>query len=110
MLQGLLSALSRASTFDDALAQANRDADFSLPDGLDAALLAALLERRARDHGAQAALVITATSREAESLEAAIEAYAPHAEVLDFPAWETLPHERLSPSAEIVGRRIEALR
>ncbi|MET0976320.1 MAG: DEAD/DEAH box helicase, partial [Leifsonia sp.] len=110
MLQGLLHALSRASTFDDALAQANRDADFSLPDGLDAPLLAALLDRRARDHGAQAALVITATSREAESLEAAITAYAPTADVVDFPAWETLPHERLSPSAEIVGRRIEALR
>jgi len=29
-------------------------------------------------------------------------------EVLDFPSWETLPHERLSPSAETVGRRLQA--
>ena len=35
---------------------------------------------------------------------------APDAEILEFPAWETLPHERLSPSAEIVGKRIAALR
>ncbi|MHC0693875.1 hypothetical protein ACYKAZ_28645, partial [Klebsiella pneumoniae] len=34
----------------------------------------------------------------------------PHAQLCDFPAWETLPHERLSPSPEIVGRRFEALR
>jgi transcription-repair coupling factor (superfamily II helicase) len=29
--------------------------------------------------------------------------------VLDFPAWETLPHERLSPHAETVARRRSAL-
>jgi transcription-repair coupling factor (superfamily II helicase) len=34
----------------------------------------------------------------------------PDAEVVEFPAWETLPHERLSPSAEIVGKRLDALR
>src|SRR6478735_8813040 len=110
MLQGLINALERASTIESALAQANRDADFSLPEGLNAPLLAGLLDRRATERGAQAAFVITATSREAEALEASIAAYAPGATVLDFPAWETLPHERLSPSAEIVGRRIEALR
>lgn len=110
MLQGLINALERASTFDAALAQANRDADFSLPEGMNAPLLAGLLARRGAERGAQAAFVITATSREAEALEASIAAYAPDAVVLDFPAWETLPHERLSPSAEIVGRRIEALR
>lgn len=110
MLQGLLTALERASTIESALAQANRDADFSLPEGLNAPLIAALLARRGAQRGAQAAFVITATSREAEALEASIAAYAPGATVLDFPAWETLPHERLSPSAEIVGRRIQALR
>lgn len=30
-------------------------------------------------------------------------------EVISFPAWETLPHERLSPSPETVGRRVAAL-
>ena len=34
----------------------------------------------------------------------------PDAVVRDLPAWETLPHERLSPSAETVGRRLSVLR
>ncbi|MEJ3403723.1 transcription-repair coupling factor [Rathayibacter sp. YIM 133350] len=109
MLQGLVSALSRASTFQSALDSASRDADFSLPEGLNPPLLAGLLERRTGDRGPQAALIITATSREAEALETSLSAYLPDAVILDFPAWETLPHERLSPSAEIVGRRIETL-
>ncbi len=55
-------------------------------------------------------LVITATGRESEGLRATLAGLLPSAEILDFPAWETLPHERLSPSAEIVGRRLAALR
>ncbi len=55
-------------------------------------------------------LAITATSREAEGLGAALASLVPGAEVVEFPAWETLPHERLSPSAETVGKRIDALR
>jgi transcription-repair coupling factor (superfamily II helicase) len=55
-------------------------------------------------------LAITATGRESEGLRAALECVAPDAEIIEFPAWETLPHERLSPSAETVGKRIDALR
>ncbi|MCW4386418.1 transcription-repair coupling factor [Salinibacterium sp. SYSU T00001] len=107
ILQGLNAALSRAQTYDDALRYAPRDADFSLVDGLRAPLLAGLLGRRP----APAALfAIVATGREADALTAAITTNAPTATVLQFPAWETLPHERLSPSTETVGRRIEALR
>jgi transcription-repair coupling factor (superfamily II helicase) len=54
-------------------------------------------------------LAITATSRESEGLAAAL-ASVTDAEIVEFPAWETLPHERLSPSAETVGKRIDALR
>src|SRR5690606_27716019 len=43
-------------------------------------------------------------------LRAALPCVLPDAEVLELPAWETLPHERLSPSAETVGRRVHALR
>ncbi|QEO15446.1 transcription-repair coupling factor [Agromyces intestinalis] len=110
-LQGLSTALSRASTIDAALDQAQRNADFSAPSGLDAPLLAALLGRRA-DAGLPPVLfAITATSREGEALRASLAPYLPDdAELLEFPAWETLPHERLSPSAETVGRRLHALR
>ncbi|GAA1820545.1 transcription-repair coupling factor [Agromyces neolithicus] len=110
-LQGLLTALSRASTVDVALREALRSTDFSAPAGLDAPLLAGLLGRRAEAGLPPALLVITATSREGESLAASLAPYLPaDAEILEFPAWETLPHERLSPSAETVGRRLHALR
>ncbi|QIZ99300.1 transcription-repair coupling factor [Leifsonia sp. PS1209] len=110
ILQGLIAALSRASTFDDALACAARDADFSLTDGLRAPLLAGLMQRRAAAGASQALLVITATGRESESVRGALGCVMPDAEIVEFPAWETLPHERLSPSAEIVGKRLTALR
>ncbi|MDQ1582403.1 MAG: hypothetical protein QOF36_457 [Microbacteriaceae bacterium] len=110
ILQGLIAALSRASTFDDALAYATRNADFSLTDGLRAPLLAGLLDRRASAGLSKALLIITPTGRESESLRAALACVIPNAEIIEFPAWETLPHERLSPSAEIVGKRLDALR
>ncbi|WP_403020679.1 transcription-repair coupling factor [Salinibacterium sp. GXW1014] len=107
ILQGLATALSRAQSFDDALQYASRDADFSLVEGLRAPLLAGLLSRRTPP---AALLAIVATGREADALTSAISTNSPSATVLQFPAWETLPHERLSPSTETVGRRIEALR
>jgi transcription-repair coupling factor (superfamily II helicase) len=106
VLEQLIGGLSRAQTFEDALGQASRSADFSLVDGLRAPLLAGLLGRRG---GPQVLLAITATSRESEGLAAAL-ASVTDAEIVEFPAWETLPHERLSPSAETVGKRIDALR
>jgi transcription-repair coupling factor (superfamily II helicase) len=107
ILQGLISGLSRAQTFHNALSYAKRSADFSLVDGLRAPLIAGLLDAR---QGPQALLAIVATGRDSESLRAALASVAPEAEVIEFPAWETLPHERLSPSAETVGKRIRALR
>ncbi|MGW9632158.1 transcription-repair coupling factor [Agromyces sp. NPDC055520] len=109
-LQGFLAALSRAQTVDAALAEAQRNADFSAPAGLDAPLLAGLVQRRAEAGLPPALLAVTATSREGESLRASLAPYLPDAELIEFPAWETLPHERLSPSAETVGRRLHALR
>ena len=106
---GILRALEQAESFRDALAAASVDADLSLVEGLAAPLLAGLLERRRASDRPGVVLVVTPTGRRAETLGPALAALLPGAEVLHFPAWETLPHERLSPSAEIVGRRIETL-
>ena len=54
ILQGLIAALERASTFSDALAYAARDADFSVADGLRVPLLAGLVGRRAAAGASQA--------------------------------------------------------
>ena len=106
-LERLVPALSRASTFKGALTSATRSADFSLADGLRAPLLAGLMSAK---RGPRALLAIVATGRDSEALRTALDCVMPHAEVIEFPAWETLPHERLSPSAETVGKRIRALR
>ena len=55
-------------------------------------------------------LVVTATGREADDLGAAVGEMLGADAVAVFPSWETLPHERLSPRADTVGRRLEVLR
>ena len=106
---GISRALDRSEHFRDAIAAAPVDADISVVDGLDAPLLSALVRRR-RDSGKPPVLLVIApTGRRVESLMPALSALLPEAAVLPFPAWETLPHERLSPSPETVGRRLETL-
>ncbi|RRD45253.1 transcription-repair coupling factor [Tessaracoccus sp. OH4464_COT-324] len=55
-------------------------------------------------------LAVTSTYREAEQLSAELGTWLGEDEVAYYPAWETLPHERLSPRADTVGRRLAALR
>ncbi len=52
-------------------------------------------------------LVITSSSRSAEDLVSELREL--HSNVMEFPAWETLPHERLSPRSDTVARRIATL-
>ena len=110
-VQGIIRALEeQASPFRDALTWAQTDADLLAAGGMDAPTLAGLIERRAAAGKPAALLVVAPTGRRAESLAAALSSYLPDAEVLSFPAWETLPHERLSPSPDTVGRRLAVLR
>ncbi|GHF10562.1 MULTISPECIES: transcription-repair coupling factor [Streptomyces] len=55
-------------------------------------------------------LAVTATGREAEDLAAALRSFLPEESVVEYPSWETLPHERLSPRSDTVGRRLAVLR
>lgn len=107
---GILRALEEASLYRDALGWAHTDADLGLVDGLDAPVLAGLLEKRTAAGHPSALLAVAPTGRRAESLALALAAYLPTAEILTFPAWETLPHERLSPSPDTVGQRLQTLR
>jgi len=52
-------------------------------------------------------LVITSSSRSAEDLVNELSEL--HSNVMEFPAWETLPHERLSPRSDTVAKRIQTL-
>ncbi|MBO1266476.1 transcription-repair coupling factor [Arthrobacter cavernae] len=90
----------------------NRSTDYqiSAPTGMRAALLAEMADGLAAQEGAPVVLAVTATGREAEDLTAALAAYLPAESVAAFPSWETLPHERLSPRSDTVGRRLSVLR
>lgn len=63
----------------------------------------------AREAG-RTVLAVTATGREAEDLAAALRTLLPPDSIAEFPSWETLPHERLSPRSDTVGRRLAVLR
>ncbi len=107
-LAPLLDALATDPGVARALAAARAGelaVDMSAPTGARPALLAAL----AREAG-RPLLAITATTREAEDLVAALGCFLDSDRVADFPAWETLPHERLSPRSDTVGKRLAVLR
>ncbi|MGW4200860.1 transcription-repair coupling factor [Streptomyces sp. NPDC004726] len=108
-LHGLLDAVVR----DPALAEAVEAArgagrmhvDLVGPPAARPFAVAAL----ARDAG-RPVLAVTATGREAEDLAAALRSLLPEEGIVEYPSWETLPHERLSPRSDTVGRRLAVLR
>jgi transcription-repair coupling factor (superfamily II helicase) len=112
-LTGLLDALLPDPGLASALAAARTGSagavDVVVPPGARPAALAALATDEPRGAG-RPLLVVTATGREAEDAAAALRCYLPPESVAEFPAWETLPHERLSPRSDTVGRRLSVLR
>jgi transcription-repair coupling factor (superfamily II helicase) len=55
-------------------------------------------------------LLVTTGERDADVAADLLRCFLPDRRVEVFPAWETLPHERLSPRADTVGRRLAVLR
>ena len=73
------------------------------PDGFDSRLLA---------QAAQAGRDILYVARDdvrASMMREALAFFAPDVACIDFPAWDCLPYDRVSPRGEILARRIEAL-
>ncbi|MEV1016429.1 transcription-repair coupling factor [Micromonospora sp. NPDC049801] len=114
----MLTGLFSAALADPGLARA-RDlarSGAAQVDGLDITAPAALrpfaVAAVAADTGGagRPVLAVTATTREADDLAAALGGLLPPEQVVVFPSWETLPHERLSPRSDTVGRRLAVLR
>ncbi|RBY78016.1 transcription-repair coupling factor [Blastococcus sp. TF02-09] len=72
-------------------------------------LVAAVLAA-ARPGAGVPVLLVTAGERDADVAADLLRCFLPGQRVATFPAWETLPHERLSPRADTVGRRLAVLR
>ncbi|MFF3244375.1 transcription-repair coupling factor [Streptomyces sp. NPDC002870] len=108
-LHGLLDAVVRDPALADAVKAAGdghrMHVDLVGPPAARAFAVAAL----ARESG-RPVLAVTATGREAEDLAAALRSLLPEEGIAEYPSWETLPHERLSPRSDTVGRRLAVLR
>lgn len=101
-LSGLAGAVISNPALADLRESLGRDtAVVRAPESLRPFLVGALVERAPL-------LVVTATERECEELADELSGMY-DGEVAQFPSWETLPHERLSPAADTIGRRLEVL-
>ncbi|HEY1625843.1 MAG TPA: transcription-repair coupling factor [Streptosporangiaceae bacterium] len=105
-LAGLLSILTDDPQLND-LFERTTGQDLVAPPALRPLIAAALASRQ---EPAGFVLAVTATAREADDLAAALGSFLPPDSIATFPGWETLPHERLSPRSDTVGRRIAVLR
>ena len=106
VLRSRVAALPGTSRLRDALAVPSAEVVAAAPPGARPLLVSALAPTAA---GAPV-LAVTATGREAEDLQSALEATLGAGVVGHFPSWETLPHERLSPRSDTVGQRLSVLR
>jgi transcription-repair coupling factor (superfamily II helicase) len=59
---------------------------------------------------AHSLLVVTASSRRADELADELRTYLGAQAVVEFPPWETLPHEKLSPKSDTIAARFHTLR
>ena len=75
------------------------------PEGHDARILA---EIAARSQGTPI-LHIALDDTRAAILSDALAFFAPHCEIVSFPAWDCLPYDRVSPHTDLVAQRITAL-
>ena len=107
-LSGLADAVLADPTIDEAIADARggavRALDLTGPAGVRPFVVDGLVRAGRR------VLAVTATAREAEDLVEALGSLLDPDSVALYPSWETLPHERLSPRSDTVGRRLAVLR
>ena len=97
-------------TIGDARARRPSVLDVTAPAPMRPLIAAALSASTEHGGGNRPVLLVSSTFREAEELTAALQSLVGEEDVAYYPAWETLPHERLSPRSDTVGRRLELLR
>ena len=102
-----LASLAPFLRDEPALTQAlgNPNAIIAIPEVARPISLAALQHLSAR----RPLVVACPTGTAAGQLFDDLQQFMPNDEVMLFPAWETLPFERVSPSVETMGRRLEVL-
>ncbi|MCF2706741.1 transcription-repair coupling factor [Arcanobacterium haemolyticum] len=114
-LRPILPLIARDNALSEATTSSSDRLDIAMPRGVIPPALALLAagssaSRKVLQDSAQSPqplyVAVTATGRGAEELAGALRAYLPADSVAVFPAWETLPHERLSPRSDTVAARL----
>ena len=103
ILNQLLERLEDEKALDGLFGR--RSATLAVAEPARAIVLASLIERAER----QPVVIAVPTGSEAERLSNDLKNFLEPSEVALFPAWETLPFERVSPAIETMGRRIQIL-
>ena len=81
-----------------------------VPEGYDAFVLGQLATQASPKSGTPGLLLhVARDDRRLAELAAALAFFAPHARLIQFPAWDTVPYDRIGPNSEIAARRIAAL-
>src|SRR5688572_3558180 len=81
-----------------------------VPDGLGPLVLAQLIAEAQSAGGAAPLLLhVARDDRRLEALAEGLKFFAPQVRVIAFPAWDTVPYDRIGPNAQIVATRIAAL-
>ena len=113
-LTGLVDFFCSETTIDETIADARARRlpvlDVTAPATMRSMIAAALSVSVERGGAGRPVLLISSTFREAEELTAGLQSLVGEEAVAYYPAWETLPHERLSPRSDTVGRRLDLLR
>ena len=76
-----------------------------VPEGYDALVLA----ERARAAFRDSALHVARDELRLTALAESVAFFAPEVEIITIPGWDCLPYDRVSPNAEVMARRIDAL-
>ena len=76
----------------------------SVPDGYDAFLLAKLQLSAKHD-----IIYVVSDGVSLEHTAQILNTITPQIEVLKFPAWDTVPYDRVSPNVNVVASRVETL-
>ncbi len=80
-----------------------------VPEGLDALVLADLVREPGVGEGANTLVHVARDDRRMEAVRQQLAFFAANVRVIAFPAWDTVPYDRVGPNADIVAERMATL-
>ena len=104
LTDAVLADATLTAALDDARAGTLGTLDLTGPAALRPFVIAGLVR------AGRTVLAVTASGREADDLVTTLGDLVDPSLVAAYPSWETLPHERLSPRSDTVGKRLAVLR